>query len=106
MNKPTNMNELKDIFTYLDYVAASFWGITLYDVLPQIGTGTLITSFDGVIKTLFALVGLIYAFARLVTYIVMSRLNKKYREQEIIEKENANFYKKFNNEFLKEKEKD
>ena len=96
------MNELKDIFTYLDYVAASFWGITLYDVLPQIGTGTLITSFDGVIKTLFALVGLIYAFARLVTYIVMSRLNKKYREQEIIEKENANFYKKFNNEFLKE----
>ena len=95
------MNELKDIFTYLDYVAASFWGITLYDVLPQIGTGTLITSFDGVIKTLFALVGLIYAFARLVTYIVMSRLNKRYREQEIIEKENSNFYHKFNDEFIK-----
>ena len=95
------MNELKDIFTYLDYVAASFWGITLYDVLPQIGTGTLITSFDGVIKTLFALVGLIYACARLVTYIVMSRLNKRYREQEIIEKENNNFYHKFNDEFIK-----
>ncbi len=96
------MNEIKDIFTYLDYVAATFWGITLYDIIPQIGTGQLIDSIDGWIKTLFAVVGLIYACARLTTYIVMSRLNKKYREQEIIEKETNNFYKKFNNEFLKE----
>lgn len=96
------MNEIKDILNWLDYVVATFWGITVYDILPQIGTGELIGSIDGVIKTLFALVGLIYAAARLVTYVVMSRLNSKYREQEIIEKENANFYKKFNKEFLKE----
>ena len=95
------MNELKEFFNYLDYVVGTFWGITVYDILPQIGTNTLITSFDGVIKTLFALVGLIYACARLFTYIVMSRLNKRYREQEIIEKENNNFYHKFNDEFIK-----
>lgn len=97
------MNELKDLFNYLDYVVATFWGITVYDILPQIGTGELINSIDGVIKTLFALVGLIYAVARLVTYIVMSRLNSKYREQEIIEKENSNFYNKFHEEFIDKK---
>lgn len=95
------MNELKEFFNYLDYIVGTFWGITVYDILPKIGTGTFIDSFDGVIKTLFALVGLIYACARLITYIIMSRLNKRYREQEIIEKENANFYHKFNDEFLK-----
>jgi len=97
------MNEIKEFFNYLDYVVATFWGITVYDILPQIGTAQLIGSVDGIIKTLFALVGLVYACARLVTYVVMSRLNRRYREQEIIEKENANFYHKFNEEFLKEK---
>jgi hypothetical protein len=97
------MNKIKEFFNYLDYLVGTFWGITVYDLLPQIGTGTLISSFDGVVKTLFALIGLMYACARLITYIIMSRLNKRYREQEIIEKENSNFYHKFNDEFLKNK---
>lgn len=98
------MNELKEFFNYLDYVVGTFWGITVYDILPQIGTGTLIDSFDGVIKTLFALVGLIYACARLVTYIIMSRLNAKYREQEIFEKQAKTFGTKWSEEFLKDKQ--
>lgn len=97
------MNEIKDFFNFLDYVVFTFWGITVYDVLPAIGTGNLINSIDGTIKFLFALVGLIYAIVRLINFIVMARLNKKYREQEIIEKENANFNKKFYNEFIKDK---
>lgn len=94
------MEEIKGFFGYLDYVAATFWGITIYDILPYIGTSNLISSVDNAVKFLFALVGLIYAIARLIHFIIMARLNRKYREQEIIEKENANFYKKFHDEFL------
>lgn len=94
------MNEIKEFFNYVDYVVATFWGITLYDIAPYLGSGALMSSVDGIVKFLFALVGLIYAIARLINFITMARLNKKFREQEIIEKENSNFYKKFNDEFL------
>lgn len=94
------MNQIREFFAILDYIAVTVWGFTVYDILPLVTSTDFLTTTDGIIKTLLAFVGLIYLSARTTTYIIMSRLNKRYREQEIIEKENANFYRKFNNEFL------
>ena len=106
------MNEIKEFFHYLDYVVATFWGITVYDILPQIGTVKLMDSVDGVTRTLFAIVGLIYFCARLVNYVIVSRIKAKLLEEDLIDKHNKNqfssghidFYNKFNKEFNKEKE--
>lgn len=100
------MNEFKNLLKIFDSICVTYWGFTIYDLIPQIFGGFTISTFDDTIKICFAFVGLIYAFARLVTYVVMSRLNSRYRELEIQEKENENkieFYEKFNKEFNKEK---
>ena len=100
------MFEIKNLLNFFDSAVATYWGITIYDLIPQFLKGIEITTVDTSIRVCFALVGLIYAFARLVTYVVMSRLNSRYRELEIQEKENENkieFYEKFNKEFKIEK---
>ena len=96
------MHHVKDFLNYVDMIVGTFWGFTLLEIVPILSTGTTIvfTQLDNVIKILFAFVGLIYAIVRLYNFIHMAKLNLDYRKQEIIEKQNANFRKKWNDEFL------
>lgn len=100
-----NMQQLKDILSFLDIVVGTFWGFTVMEVIPLVTSGTTIvfTQVDNAIKILFALVGLIYTIVRLIHFYKISKLNREFRKQEVIEKENANFYHKWDKEFLQPK---
>lgn len=100
------MQQLKDLLNVFDVIVGTFWGVTLMEIIPVLTTGTTIvfTQLDNVIKIAFAFVGLIYAIVRLYNFIHMAKLNLDYRKQEIIEKQNANFRKKWNDEFLNKEE--
>lgn len=102
------MHQIKDILNYMDMIVGTFWGFTLLELVPLLSTGTTIvfTQLDNVIKILFAFVGLIYTIIRMLHFIKKSKQDLLYREQEIIEKQNANFRKKWNDEFLENKEKE
>ena len=101
------MQQIKNIFNCLDYIVSLWWGLTLMDILPLLSSGYVFSSLDNIIKSLFALVGLIYAIVRCYFYYMKgvrenarAILEEKKMEQEI-ENQKAEFYKKFNNEFLK-----
>lgn len=99
------MQELKNILGFLDLMVGTFWGYTLVEVIPLFSAAPTIvfTQLDNVIKILFSLVGFIYALVRLVHFAKISKLNRDFRQQEIIEKQNANFYIKWQKEFLEPK---
>lgn len=76
---------------------ATFWGFTLTEIIPILASREyVLSSLDNLIKTSFALIGLIYTIVRMLHFIQMSKLNKEYRRQEIIEKKLNNFKQKEN----------
>lgn len=101
------MQQIRDFLNFLDFTFATLWGYTLIDILPHLSTTYIFSSLDNIIKSLFALVGLIYAIVRCYFYYMKgvrenarAILEERKMEQEI-ENQKAEFYKKFNNEFLK-----
>jgi hypothetical protein len=101
------MQQLKEALNFVDLIVGSFWGVTVVEIIPLIRTQSTVvfTQIDDVIKITFAFVGLIYALVRLIHFYKISKLNRDYREQEIIEKQNNNFRKKWDREFGIEEDK-
>ena len=100
------MQQIKAFFNFLDLAAGALWGLTLYDILPFIFSGdskNLLSNFSGVINLLISIAGLVYLVFRIVHFARMSKLHIEFKKQEIIEKKEANFYKKFYDEFLKDR---
>jgi hypothetical protein len=95
------MQQLKEVLNFVDLIVGSFWGVTIVEIIPIISSGStmVFTQVDDVIKITFAFVGLIYALVRLIHFAKISKLNRDYREQEIIEKQNDNFRKKWDRNF-------
>lgn len=106
------MQQIRDFLNFADYIFATLWGYTLIDLIPHLSTAYVFSSIDNIIKSLFALVGLIYASVRCYFYYkrgvranALSILQEKKLAQEI-ENNRVDFYKKFNNEFLKDSKND
>jgi hypothetical protein len=101
------MQQIKDFLNFLDVLVGTFWSITLLDLYPLLITGQLtnnaMSSISGFVNLLLAIAGLIYLVLRIIHFFRMSKLNLEYKKQEIIEKKNANFYKKFHDEFIETK---
>jgi hypothetical protein len=101
------MQQIKDFLNFLDILVGTFWSITLLDLYPLLITGQLtnnaMSSISGFVNLLLAIAGLIYLVLRIIHFFRMSKLNLEYKKQEIIEKKNANFYKKFKDEFIENK---
>lgn len=101
------MQQIKDFLNFLDYIVATFWGFTVIEIMPLLTSGsasfTLLNSVSELVKVLFAIAGLIYLVVRLIHFIRISKINLEFRKEELQEKKNANFYKKFNNEFIDDK---
>ena len=100
------MHQIKAFFNILDAIAGLFWSFTLIDVLPFIFSGhgkSLLSDFSGIVNVLISIAGLIYLVFRIIHFARMSRLHIEYKKQEILEKKDANFYKRFHDEFLKDK---
>ncbi len=83
----------------------SLYSFTLLDVIKKITFGEFyLSNATNFVQFLLTLVGLFFAYYKLKTYIRDSRTRSKILEQELIEKENANFYKKWSKEFLERNE--
>lgn len=103
------MQQIRDFLNFLDFTFATIWGYTLLDILPHLSTTYVFSSLDNVIKSLFALVGLIYAIVRCYFYYMRglrqnakSILEEKRILQEIENLKTQNFYDKLkNDDFLK-----
>lgn len=103
------MHHIKNIFNCLDYVVSLWWGLTLVDILPILSTGYVFSTLDNIIKTLFALAGLVYAVIRCYVYYMKgvrenarSLIEEKRALQEIENMKTKNFYEKLkNDDFLK-----
>jgi hypothetical protein len=103
------MQQIRDFLNFLDFTFATIWGYTLLDILPHLSTTYVFSSLDNVIKSLFALVGLIYAIVRCYFYYMRglrqnakSILEEKRMLQEIENLKTQNFYDKLkNDDFLK-----
>jgi len=103
------MQQIRDFLNFLDFTFATIWGYTLLDILPHLSTTYVFSSLDNVIKSLFALVGLIYAIVRCYFYYMRglrqnakSILEEKRMLQEIENLKTQNFYEKLkNDDFLK-----
>jgi mannose/fructose/N-acetylgalactosamine-specific phosphotransferase system component IIC len=77
------MNNIKEVFYWLDGFFTVVWGVTIIDLIPSISMGYVFTSVDNVIKIAFSLVGLVYALCRLIFYVIKS-------QQEIIKMKREN----------------
>jgi len=98
------MQQVKDFLNFLDFLVGTFWSITVMDILPyvfsgQIGT-QLLGSVSGVVNLLLAIAGLVYLVVRLIHFIRMSKLHIESKKQDIIAKQRANFYTKWDKEFI------
>jgi len=98
------MQQIKDFLNVLDFLVGTYWSITMLDVLPIIFSGQISTqilsSVSGVVNLLLAIAGLIYLVVRLIHFIKMSKLHIESKKQDIIAKKHANFYTKWDKEFL------
>jgi hypothetical protein len=101
------MLQIRNLFNGLDYIVSLWWGLNLMDILPILSSGYVFSTLDNIIKTLFALAGLVYAVIRCYVYYMKgvrenarALLEERKMEQEI-EIQKVELYQKFNNEFLK-----
>ena len=101
------MQQLKDFFNFIDYIVATFWGITLVEIVPVLAANGimhgLMSSVSELISTLFAFAGLVYLVVRLIHYIRMSKINLAIRKEDLKKIESDNFKAKWNHEFIKDK---
>ena len=102
------MQQIKDFLNFVDIIVGTFWSMTVLDLYSVLFSGQITISVLSDISTfvnmLLAIAGLVYLVVRIVHFIRMSKLHIEYKKQEILEKQNANFYKKFTDEFLKPKD--
>lgn len=102
------MQQVKDFLNFIDVIVGTFWSLTVMDLYPLIFSGQItisaVSNISTFVNLLLAIAGLIYLVFRIIHFVKMSRLHIEYKKQEILEKQNANFYKKWNKEFLEAKE--
>jgi hypothetical protein len=98
------MHQIREALKILDLIVGTWWGVTFMDILPHITAkgilGVVASDALGFFNFLVVVAGLVYLVVRIVHFVRMSKLHIEYKRQEIIEKQNANFYRKFTGEFL------
>ncbi len=95
------MLQIKTFLLSLDYLLVIVSGYSFIDIAGTILYGNLaLSSIDNFIKLLLSMAGFVYLCVRIYHFVKMSQLNREYRRQEVIEKENQNFDRKFKKEFI------
>lgn len=98
------MQQIKDFLNFLDFIVGTYWSITMMDVLPLVFSGNiqkeLLSSISGLVNLLLAIAGLVYLVVRLIHFVRMSKLLIESKKQDIIAKKHANFYTKWDKEFI------
>lgn len=88
------------VYNIINYVGYCFWSISILNFIEQILNDNFnFKNINSFLSACAAIVALIFAVFKLLAYIRDSKIKSKLLEQELIEKSNANFYKKWNHEF-------
>jgi len=95
------MVKIKAFLLSLDYIFLMISGYSFIDIASTILSGNLaLSSIENFIKLMLSMAGFVYLCARTYHFIIKSSLDREYRREEIIEKKNGNFKKKWNSEFI------
>ena len=94
------MHYVRYVFSCLNYIGYCLWSFSTLNFLEQILNDNFnFKSINSFLSAMAAVVALIFAVFKLLAYIRDSKIRSKMLEQELIAKENDNFYKKWNHEF-------
>lgn len=103
------MSDLKFIFSVFNYSGYCLWGFSVLNFFEQLLNQTFnFQNINSFLSCVSFLVGVIFAIAKLSTYLRDSKTKSKILEQELIEKTNKNrvnskhadFYENFSDQFL------
>lgn len=96
------MEFVRFLFNVRDYFIGVIYSFTFIDVIKKALFNELnLNNFTNVVQLLATIVALVFGYYKLLAYIRDSRIKTKILEQELREKELANFYRKHNKEFIK-----
>lgn len=94
------MHCVRFAFNVINYIGYCFWSFSILNFVEQILNDNFnFKNINSFLSACAAVVALIFAIFKLLAYIRDSKIKSKLLEQELIAKENDNFYKKWNHEF-------
>lgn len=94
------MHYLKFIFNVINYIGYCLWGFSTINFLEQLLNDNFnYKNINSFLSACAAIVALVFAIFKLLAYVRDSKIKSKLLEQELIAKENDNFYNKWNHEF-------
>lgn len=95
------MELAKFIFNVRDYFIGIIYSFTFIDVTKKILFNEFyLSNLTNLVQLLATVVALFFGYFKLLAYIRDSRIKTKILEQELVEKQNANFRKKFERDFI------
>lgn len=98
------MQTLKHIFSFINYSFYCLYSFTLIDVVKKLTFGEFyLSNATNFVQFILTLIGVFFAYYKLKTYIRDSRTRSKILEQDLLERQNKHFYKKWTHEFLEPK---
>jgi len=98
------MQTIKFLFNVINYGFLVFYSYTLIDVAKKITFGEFyLSNATNLLQFLMTLIAVFFAYYKLRTYIRDSRIKSQILEQELREKQDNHFYKKWNKEFIEPK---
>ena len=96
------MQTVRFLFNAINYCFFVFYSFTIIDVVKKVTFGALyLTNATNFTQFILTIIGVFFAYFKLRTYIRDSRIKSQILEQELQEKRDNHFYKKFNGQFIK-----
>ena len=96
------MHYVRLIFNAFNYIGYCFWSISILSFFEQVLNDNFsFKNINSFLSACAAVVALIFAVFKLIAYIRDSKIKSKILEEELIQKQNENFYNKFNSNFNK-----
>ena len=94
------INEIKSVAYFLNCLGYFLWGFSILSFFDDVLNATFdFKNINSFLSMITAVLALVFAFFKLVAYIRDSKIKSKILEQELFEKENNNFRKKWSKEF-------
>lgn len=95
------MHYVRYVFNVINCVGYYFWSISVFSFIEQLLNNNFnYKNINSFLSFIAAIVALIFAIFKLVVYWRDSKTKSKILEQELIAKKHANFYTKWDKEFL------
>lgn len=101
------MQTIRFLFNAINHCFFVFYSFTIIDVVKKVTFGEFyLSNATNFTQFILTLIGVFFAYFKLRTYIRDSRIKSQILEQELREKQDNHFYKKWNKEFIGPKKDD